>query len=156
MFNRALGMNEQASSTSPMPSQEGTDRPRNLGRFILALVFSVATGLAFFLVWLTNDPSLTREQRMARAEIRKLEGFFKSHHRLMGRFPSKEEGFTPLIQARLLDAVPVDPWGHPYVYWMDGRTGAVVSYGADGKPGGSGPDVDLSSGGALGADWEQP
>ncbi|WP_205525650.1 type II secretion system protein GspG [Pyxidicoccus trucidator] len=149
-------MNEHASLTTPMPSQEGTDRPRNVGRFILALVFLVATGLAFFLVWLTHDASLTTEQRRARAEIRKLEGFFKSHHRLMGRFPSKEEGFTPLIQARLLDAVPVDPWGHPYVYWMDGKTGAVVSYGADGKAGGSGPDADLSSGGALAAHWEQP
>jgi general secretion pathway protein G len=150
-------MNEHASITSPMPSQEGLDRPRhgNVGRFILALVFLVATGLAFFLVWLTNDPSLTREQRRARAEIRKLEGLFKSHHRLMGRFPSKEEGFTPLIQAKLLEAVPVDPWGHPYVYWMDGTSGAVVSYGADGRPGGTGADADLSSGGTLAAHWEQ-
>ncbi|MFP2909010.1 type II secretion system protein GspG [Pyxidicoccus sp. 3LFB2] len=149
-------MNEHASITTPMPSQEGTDRSSNVGRFILALVVLVATGLAFFLVWLTHDSSLTTEQRRARAEIRKLEGLFKSHHRLMGRFPSREEGFTPLIQARLLDAVPVDPWGHPYVYWMDGRTGAVVSYGADGKAGGSGPDADLSSGGVLAANWEQP
>ena len=149
-------MNEHATITSPMPSQEGVNRPRNLGRFILAFVFLVATGLAFFLVWLTHDASLTREQRRARAEIRKLEGLFKAHHRLMGRFPSREEGFTPLIQARLLDAPPVDPWGHPYVYWMDGTTGAVVSYGADGRPGGRGPDADLSSGGVLAAHWEQP
>jgi general secretion pathway protein G len=141
-------------STEPTP--EGQDRPQRTGRLILALVVSVATGLAFFLVWLTNDPSLTREQRRARAEIRKLEGLFKSHHRLMGRFPSKEEGFTPLIQAQLLEGPPVDPWGHPYVYWMDGSSGAVVSYGADGKPGGRGPDADLSSGGVLAANWEQP
>jgi general secretion pathway protein G len=127
-----------------------------MGRLILALVVSVATGLAFLLVWLTHDSSLTPQQQRARGEIRKLEGLFKSHHRLMGRFPSKQEGFTPLIQARLLEAVPVDPWGHPYVYWMDGTSGAVVSYGADGKPGGTGVDADLSSGGALAAGWEQP
>jgi general secretion pathway protein G len=149
-------MNEHASTTSPMPSTGGQERPQRLGRLILALVISVATGLAFLLVWLTNDPSLTPEQRRARAEIRKLEGLFKSHHRLMGRFPSKEEGFTPLIQAQLLEGPPVDPWGHPYVYWMTGASGAVVSYGADGKPGGSGPDADLSSGGTLAANWEQP
>ena len=148
-------MNEHASTTAPTPPQEGTPRPQRLGRLILGLVFLVATSLAFFLVWLTHDASLTREQQRARAEIRKLEGFFKSHHRLMGRFPSKEEGFTPLIRARLLDAPPVDPWGHPYVYWMDGSTGAVVSYGADGKPGGTGVDADLSSGGVLAAHWEQ-
>lgn len=153
-------MNEHASPTSPMPSTEptpeGQARPHLTGRLILALVVSVATGLAFFLIWLTHDASLTREQHRARAEIRKLEGLFKSHHRLMGRFPSREEGFTPLIQARLLEGPPVDPWGHPYVYWMDGSTGAVVSYGADGKPGGRGPDADLSSGGVLAANWEQP
>lgn len=149
-------MNASASTTSPMPSQEGAARRQRMGRLILALVFSVATGLAFFLVWLTHDGSLTAEQQRARGEIRKLEGLFKSHHRLMGRFPSKEEGFTPLIQARLLQAVPVDPWGHPYVYWMDGSSGAVVSYGADGRPGGAGVDADLSSGGVLAAGWEQP
>lgn len=149
-------MNEHASTTSPTPSQEGTARPQRLGRLILALVISVATGLAFFLVWLTHDSSLSPQQQRARGEIRKLEGLFKSHHRLMGRFPSKEEGFTPLIQARLLESVPVDPWGHPYVYWMDGASGAVVSYGADGRPGGSGQDADLSSGGVLAANWGQP
>ncbi|MFP2927624.1 type II secretion system protein GspG [Pyxidicoccus sp. 3LG] len=130
-------------------------RRQRLGRLILGFVFLVATGLAFFLVWLTDDPSLAPEQRRARAEIRKLEGLFKSHHRLMGRFPSKEEGFTPLIQARLLEAPPVDPWGHPYVYWMDGKNGAVISYGADGQQGGTGLAADLSSGGTLAA-WGQP
>ncbi|NMO21592.1 general secretion pathway protein GspG [Pyxidicoccus fallax] len=149
-------MNEHASTTAPMPLQEGTPRAQKLGRLVLGGVFLVATALAFLLVWLTNDTTLNREQRRARAEIRKLEGLFKSHHRLMGRFPSKEEGFTPLIQARLLESPPVDPWGHPYVYWMDGSTGAVVSYGADGKPGGTGADADLSSGGVLAANWEQP
>ncbi|MCP3141361.1 type II secretion system protein GspG [Pyxidicoccus xibeiensis] len=148
-------MNEHASPTSPTPSDEGTSRRQRVGRLILALVFLLATGLAFFLVWLTDDPSLTAEQRRARAEIRKLEGLFKSHHRLMGRFPSREEGFTPLIQARLLEAPPVDPWGHPYVYWMDGKNGAVISYGADGKQGGTGVAADLSSGGTLAA-WGQP
>ncbi len=149
-------MNEHASPTSPTPPQEGTVRPQRLGRLILGLVFSVATGLAFFLVWLTHDSSLSAPQQRARGEIRKLESLFKSHHRLMGRFPSRQEGFTPLIQARLLERVPEDPWGHPYVYWMDGTSGAVVSYGADGKPGGSGQDADLSSGGVLAAGWEQP
>lgn len=148
-------MNEHASPTSPMPSEEGMRRRQRLGRLILGFVFLVATGLAFFLVWLTDDPSLAPEQRRARAEIRKLEGLFKSHHRLMGRFPSKEEGFTPLIQARLLEAPPVDPWGHPYVYWMDGKNGAVISYGADGQQGGTGLAADLSSGGTLAA-WGQP
>ncbi|MCE9666696.1 type II secretion system protein GspG [Myxococcus stipitatus] len=150
-------MNEHASTPSQPPSSTGATpaRPRALGKLILATVFLVATGLAFGLVYVTEDRSLSPEQRRARTEIRRLEGLFKAHHRLMGRFPSREEAFTPLIEARLIEAVPLDPWGHPYVYWMDGQNGAVVSYGADGKKGGQGADADLSSGGVL-ADWGQP
>ncbi|AKQ67624.1 General secretion pathway protein G [Myxococcus hansupus] len=150
-------MNEHDANASPTPSTtEGTNRRQRLGRFLLVSVFLAATGLAFTLVYVTEDRTLETSQRRARTDIRKLEGMFKSHHRLMGRFPSKEEGFTPLIQARILDRVPEDPWGHPYVYWMNGEAGAVVSYGADGKPGGSGLDADLSSGGVLAAGWDQP
>ncbi|GHG74748.1 type II secretion system protein GspG [Comamonas sp. JC664] len=150
-------MNEHDANASPTPpTTEGTNRRQRLGRFLLAAVFLVATGLAFTLVYATEDRTLDSAQRRARADIRKLEGMFKSHHRLMGRFPTKEEGFNLLIDARLLDRVPEDPWGHPYVYWMNGDKGAVVSYGADGKPGGSGLDADLSSGGVLAAGWDQP
>ncbi|WP_426750731.1 type II secretion system protein GspG [Myxococcus sp. Y35] len=149
-------MNEHTATASPTPTTEGQDRRQRQGRFLLVSVFLVATTLAFTLVYVTEDRTLDTNQRRARTDIRRLEGMFKSHHRLMGRFPSKEEGFTPLIQAQLLDGVPRDPWGHPYVYWMNGETGAVVSYGADGKPGGTGPDADVSSGGVLAAGWEQP
>ncbi|MFP2958959.1 type II secretion system protein GspG [Myxococcus sp. 1LA] len=149
-------MNEHDAIPSPTPSHEGQDRRRRLGRFLLGFVFVAATGLAFTLVYVTEDRTLDASQRRARTDIRQLEGMFKSHHRLMGRFPSQEEGFTPLIQARLLERVPVDPWGHPYVYWMNGSSGAVISYGADGKPGGTGLDADLSSGGVLAAGWGEP
>ncbi|NVJ24671.1 MULTISPECIES: type II secretion system protein GspG [Myxococcus] len=148
-------MNVQTSLPSQMPSPAGALRSQTKGRLLLAAIFVVATLLAFVLVYVTDDRSLVPEQRRARGEIRKLEGLFKAHHRLMGYFPSKEEGFTPLIEAKLIDAVPLDPWGHPYVYWMDGKSGAVLSYGADGKKGGEGTDADLSSGGVL-ADWGQP
>ena len=49
----------------------------------------------------------------------------------------------------LKKAVPVDPWGQPYHYESPGtvNTGSydLVSYGRDGKPGGSGEDADLTS-----------
>ena len=42
--------------------------------------------------------------------------------------------------------VPTDPWDHPYVYRAPGQRGAydIVSYGADGREGGSGTAADLS------------
>lgn len=41
-----------------------------------------------------------------------------------------------------------DPWGNPYRYLVPGTSGQpfeIVSYGADGRSGGSGDDADISS-----------
>jgi general secretion pathway protein G len=43
------------------------------------------------------------------------------------------------------ETVPLDPWGNPYLYALvDGRP-RIVSYGADGVPGGEGDDADVDS-----------
>ena len=43
--------------------------------------------------------------------------------------------------------VPVDPWGNPYVYLSPGTHGDydIISYGADGEPGGEGNNADIDS-----------
>ena len=44
--------------------------------------------------------------------------------------------------------LPKDPWGRDYVYFAPGRNKEafeIVSYGADGQPGGEGEAADLSS-----------
>ena len=43
--------------------------------------------------------------------------------------------------------VPADPWGHAYVYFppSDGAEPRIVSYGADGEPGGEGSNADIDS-----------
>lgn len=52
----------------------------------------------------------------------------------------------------LRKAVPLDPWGHPYVYKSPGEVNPdsydLLSYGRDGKRGGTGEDADLTSWGA--------
>ena len=44
-------------------------------------------------------------------------------------------------------AVPLDPWGRPYLYRAPGGQGDfdIVSYGKDGQPGGTGDAADISS-----------
>lgn len=42
--------------------------------------------------------------------------------------------------------VPLDPWGNPYVYKKPGDAGKaydLLSYGADGAPGGEDNDADI-------------
>lgn len=43
------------------------------------------------------------------------------------------------------DKLPMDPWGHAYVYTTDGKSFHIVSYGSDGKPGGVGDAADIES-----------
>lgn len=75
-----------------------------------------------------------------------------------GRYPTTEQGLQALVVKpqtdppvanwkQYLDKVPKDPWGNAYQYLNPGLRGEidVFSHGADGQPGGSGPDADIGS-----------
>lgn len=78
----------------------------------------------------------------------------------VGRYPTTEEGLQALRQKPgaierwdgpyLKKELPLDPWSKPYVYKSPGDHGPydVISYGADGVPGGDGDNRDITS-------WEQ-
>ena len=39
----------------------------------------------------------------------------------------------------------MDPWGNPYEYRVSGSRIEIISYGADGRAGGSDEDADVSN-----------
>jgi general secretion pathway protein G len=58
--------------------------------------------------------------------------------------PAAEPGSAYYLEPNKL----IDPWGNPYLYVVPGPTGhpfEVMSYGADGQPGGTGDATDISS-----------
>ena len=74
------------------------------------------------------------------------------------RYPTAEQGLQALLTKptvvpippnwkSYLDLLPNDPWGKPYVYLSPGIKGEVdvMSYGADGLPGGEGKNADIGS-----------
>lgn len=76
------------------------------------------------------------------------------------RYPTTEQGLKALVAkpateplpnnwktGGYLDKLPKDPWGNVYQYLNPGVKSEidVFSYGADGKPGGAGPDSDIGS-----------
>ncbi len=74
------------------------------------------------------------------------------------RYPTVEQGLEALVKRptveplppnwkAYLERLPLDPWGNPYQYLNPGIHGEVdvLSYGADGKPGGEGFDADIAS-----------
>lgn len=74
-----------------------------------------------------------------------------------GHYPPQDMGLQALEKAPANEtkwkgpyiekAVPVDPWGQAYVYKIPGEHAEydLISYGKDGKPGGTGEDADISN-----------
>jgi len=76
----------------------------------------------------------------------------------VGKFPTEAQGLKALVEQPAdvknwegpyltrHDGI-IDPWGNPYLYKLAGqdRQVVVMSYGADGKPGGTGEDADVTS-----------
>ena len=74
------------------------------------------------------------------------------------QFPSTAQGLNALrVKPEGLDQwngpylpkdIPPDPWGRPYLYKYPGEHGDepdIISYGADGQPGGDGINADILS-----------
>ena len=74
-----------------------------------------------------------------------------------GHVPTAEQGLRALLARPagepqwsgpyLSRDLPLDPWGHPYVYKVPGDNGrdyTLASLGKDGRPGGTGLDADIT------------
>jgi general secretion pathway protein G len=69
----------------------------------------------------------------------------KTYYLQKGKYPDTGTGLKALVDAQILDKIPTDPWQHPYVYLLEANKPTVISYGADGTPGGTDFDADISS-----------
>jgi general secretion pathway protein G len=93
----------------------------------------------------------------AKAQMDALEKALDQYRIDTGRFPSSDPGLNALVVKPasepkwngpyLRKAVPLDPWGRPYLYKSPGERGDydLVSLGKDGQQGGSGEDADISN-----------
>ena len=86
------------------------------------------------------------KEKKARADIAHYVGGLDAFYLDKGRFPTNQEGLK-VLAPQFIKVVQNDPWGNPYVYVNPGRKGPydVISYGADGREGGSGADADIGS-----------
>src|SRR5213078_4300774 len=96
--------------------------------------------------------------KAARAQIDALDKALEQYRLDVGRLPTSEEGLTALQVAPqgvtnwegpyLKKDVPLDPWGHPYIYLQPGthqNDFDLISYGRDAQQGGTGEDADLTN-----------
>ena len=95
--------------------------------------------------------------KVARAQIDALDKALDQFRLDVGRYPTTEEGLQALMVKPgndpkwggpyLKKGVPPDPWGRAYIYQQPGTHGdfELLSYGRDGRPGGTGEDADLTN-----------
>lgn len=94
----------------------------------------------------------------ARAQVNSFMTALSTYKLDTGTYPTTEQGLQALRDKPpeanqwagpyLPQEIPVDPWGHPYLYKYPGEHGDepdVVCYGADGQPGGDGFNADIVS-----------
>ena len=94
----------------------------------------------------------------ARVQINNFEQALTQYKLNTGLFPTTEQGLEALRTKPanvnqwdgpyLRKEIPIDPWGHAYVYKFPGEHGEepdIISYGADGQAGGEGTAADIVS-----------
>lgn len=102
------------------------------------------------------------KQLKARMQIESLETALKLYKLDTGAYPDTEQGLAALIEKPETGLIPKkwreggylekgrlpkDPWENEFVYLSPGTHGEydIISYGADGVPGGEGKNMDINS-----------
>ncbi len=94
--------------------------------------------------------------KTSQIQIESLTTALELFHIDVGRYPTATEGLESLVKVAgtipgwngpylRKNDVPVDPWGKPYVYASPGKEKAfdLMTFGRDGKEGGTGEDADI-------------
>jgi len=114
---------------------------------LLLVMLIIAILAAVVVPRLTGNAEKARVVR-AQSDLASLATALKAYEIQNGTFPTNEQGLSALITnpgaspnwTKLLDraTVPVDPWGHPYVYHCPSANGTdfdLYSLGPDGVDG---------------------
>lgn len=124
----------------------------------LMVVLVIIGVLAALIVPNVLDRADDARATAARTDVNNLMQALKLYRLDNQRYPTAEQGLQALIARPsaapsppnwkpYLDKLPADPWGRPYQYLNPGVKGEidVMSFGADGQPGGEGKNADIGS-----------
>ena len=96
------------------------------------------------------------EVKAAKAQINAFQKALDVYRLDNGAYPDQQLGLNALITAPqgaakwngpyLQKSIPNDPWDHPYIYRIPGEKAEydLISYGADGRPGGTDENADIT------------
>jgi general secretion pathway protein G len=142
-----------------------TNRPKFHAGFTLIEIMVVIVILGI-LATLIIPRFMGREEEarrtMARVQMGSMETALKLYKLDNGVYPSTEQGLQALVEPPTIgrlprkwreggylekSRVPLDPWDNDYIYLSPGVHGDfdLISYGADGEPGGEGNNKDINN-----------
>ena len=124
----------------------------------LMVVLVIIGVLAALIVPNVLDRADDAKVTAARTDVSNIVQALKLYRLDNNRYPTTDQGLNALVAKPTteplpqnwkpyLEKLPNDPWGHPYQYLNPGVKGDVdvMSYGADGQPGGEGKNADIGS-----------
>ncbi|HBY58430.1 MAG TPA: type II secretion system protein GspG [Solibacterales bacterium] len=146
--------------TQEIPLRRRNRRPQQAGITLIEMLV-VVTIIALFAALVVPNMLKKTDAARATAARTQINGFMTAigAYKLdTGLFPTTEQGLQALrvkpanvnnwAGPYLPKEVPNDPWGRPYLYKFPGDNGDepdIVSYAADGQPGGTGINEDIVS-----------
>lgn len=124
----------------------------------VSIMVILSTGVGIAVVHFINKAKVAR----ATSDIAALKTAVRLYQGDNSTIPSSRQGLDALVKCPSTEPVPKnwrepyldslkikeDPWGNEYIYFVPGRNKEefeIVSYGADGQPGGDGFNADISS-----------
>ncbi len=124
----------------------------------LMVVLVIIGVLAALIVPNVLDRADDARATAAKTDVNNLMQALKLYRLDNQRYPTAEQGLQALLTKpttgpvasnwkSYLDKLPNDPWGRPYQYLNPGVKGEidVMSFGADGQPGGESKNADIGS-----------
>jgi general secretion pathway protein G len=144
---------KDAASRAPTP-------PRQSGFTLIEIM--VVVFILGLLVTLVAPKIIGRSDEARRtkaaADLRAIEQALHLYKLDNSTYPTTDQGLQALVAKPAsgiipthwnpdgyLEKVPLDPWGHPYVYMSNGEKYTLKSLGADGEEGGEGKYADIDS-----------
>lgn len=115
---------------------------------VMVILGLIAAAVAYNVVGVAGEQRI----KIAKSDVHTIAQAVDYFKAVKGRYPTTEEGLKALLDEKILKpnnekGTFLDPWYHEYVYLCPGQVHPdsydVVSYGADGKPGGDGDNADI-------------